>query len=396
MSVLECRGLRRRFGELVAVDGVGFAIGAGETYGLLGPNGAGKTTTISMIAGLLARDGGTVTVAGEPMTTRSVRARNAIGYVPQDLAIYPDLSGRENLMFFARLYGMSTGQARRRSAEVLTLTGLADRAGDQAKHYSGGMKRRLNIGIGLLHRPKLLILDEPTAGVDPQSRNAILESVGALSGAGMAVLYTTHYMEEAERLCDWIGIIDHGTLIAEGTRAELVGLVGEGDRVRLSAAGNLAAAADGLAAVVGPPGPGRRREHRPGGRERPQRAPLDPDRRGGGRRDGQVRGGRRTRPRGGLPAPDRPRPAGLTRHASHPSHLRQGSQVPAARPLGPADGDRGPARPGVHLQRDLQRDLRRRERDQPRRGQRRSRRGQPAVHRPGPPGRRPERADLHS
>ena len=247
-SVLECRGLRRRFGEIVAVDGVGFGIGVGETYGLLGPNGAGKTTTISMIAGLLERDGGEVTVDGEPMTTRSVRAKSAIGYVPQDLAIYPDLSGRENLMFFARLYGMSTAEARRRSAEVLTLTGLADRAGDQAKHYSGGMKRRLNIGLGLLHRPRLLILDEPTVGVDPQSRNAILDSVAALSGAGMAVLYTTHYMEEAERLCDRIGIIDHGKLIAEGTRDNLVRMVGEGDQVRLSAAGDLAQAAEDLAA----------------------------------------------------------------------------------------------------------------------------------------------------
>ena len=247
-NVLDCRGLRRRFGEIVAVDGVGFGIAAGETYGLLGPNGAGKTTTISMIAGLLERDGGAVTVDGEPMTTRSVRAKSAIGYVPQDLAIYPDLSGRENLMFFARLYGMSTAEARRRSAEVLTLTGLADRADDQAKHYSGGMKRRLNIGLGLLHRPKLLILDEPTVGVDPQSRNAILDSVAALSGAGMAVLYTTHYMEEAERLCDRIGIIDHGQLIAEGTRDDLVRMVGEGDQVRLSAAGDLARAAAGLAA----------------------------------------------------------------------------------------------------------------------------------------------------
>jgi ABC-2 type transport system ATP-binding protein len=247
-SVLECRGLGRRFGEIVAVDGVGFGIGAGETYGLLGPNGAGKTTTISMIAGLLERDGGAVTVDGEPMTTRSVRAKSAIGYVPQDLAIYPDLSGRENLMFFARLYGMPTAEARRRIAEVLALTGLADRAGDQAKHYSGGMKRRLNIGLGLLHRPKLLILDEPTVGVDPQSRNAILDSVAALSGAGMAVLYTTHYMEEAERLCDRIGIIDHGKLIAEGTRDDLVRMVGEGDQVRLSAVGDLAEAAAGLAA----------------------------------------------------------------------------------------------------------------------------------------------------
>src|SRR5690242_4947260 len=245
-SVLECRGLRRRFGEIVAVDGVGFGIGAGETYGLLGPNGAGKTTTISMIAGLLERDGGEVTVDGEPMTTRSVRAKSAIGYMPQELAIYPDLSGRENLMFFARLYGMSTAEARRRSAEVLTLTGLADRAGDQAKHYSGGMKRRLNIGLGLLHRPKLLILDEPTVGVDPQSRNAILGSIEALGNDGTAVLYTTHYMEEAERLCDRIGVIDRGRLIAEGTARELTGLVGERDRVRLSASGDLARAAEAL------------------------------------------------------------------------------------------------------------------------------------------------------
>ena len=245
--VLECLGLRRSFGKLVAVDGVGFHIDPGETYGLLGPNGAGKTTTISMIAGLLERDGGEVTVAGEPMTTHSVRAKSALGYVPQDLAIYPDLSGRENLMFFARLYGMPAAQAKSRSDEVLALTGLADRAGDQTKQYSGGMKRRLNIGIGLLHRPRLLILDEPTVGVDPQSRNAILESVEGLSGAGMAVLYTTHYMEEAERLCDRIGIIDHGKLIAEGTRAELVGMVSEGDRVRLSATGDLAGAASDLA-----------------------------------------------------------------------------------------------------------------------------------------------------
>ncbi|HTQ94674.1 MAG TPA: ABC transporter ATP-binding protein [Streptosporangiaceae bacterium] len=247
-SVLECRGLRRRFGEIVAVDGVGFHIDAGETYGLLGPNGAGKTTTISMIAGLLERDAGEVTVAGQPMTTHSVRAKGALGYVPQDLAIYPDLSGRENLMFFARLYGMPTAQAKRRTAEVLDLTGLADRADDQTKQYSGGMKRRLNIGIGLLHRPELLILDEPTVGVDPQSRNAILESVEALSGAGMAVLYTTHYMEEAERLCDRIGVIDHGKLIAEGTRADLVSTVGEGDQVRLAATGNLTSAAADLAA----------------------------------------------------------------------------------------------------------------------------------------------------
>ena len=229
--MLECSGLRRRFGALVAVDGVGFHIDPGETYGLLGPNGAGKTTAISMIAGLLERDDGEVMVAGEPISTYAVRAKRAIGYVPQDLAIYPDLSARENLVFFARLYGMPTAQAKRRSDEVLKVIGLADRAKDQTKTYSGGMKRRLNVGIGLLHHPELLILDEPTVGVDPQSRNSILESVEGLSGAGMAVLYTTHSMEEAERLCDRVGIIDHGRLIAEGTPRELVRLVGERDRV---------------------------------------------------------------------------------------------------------------------------------------------------------------------
>src|SRR3974377_121793 len=185
------------------------------------------------------------------MTTHSVRAKSALGYVPQDLAIYPDLSGRENLMFFARLYGMSTAEARRRRDEGVALPrppARASRVGDRTKQCSGGMKRRLNIGIGLLHRPRLLILDEPTVGVDPQSRNAILESVEGLSGAGMAVLYTTHCMEEAERLCDRIGIIDHGKLIAEGTRAELVSMVGEGDQVRLSAIGDLTGAAADLAA----------------------------------------------------------------------------------------------------------------------------------------------------
>jgi ABC-2 type transport system ATP-binding protein len=247
--VLECQALRRLFGDLVAVDDVGFQIAGGETYGLLGPNGAGKTTTISMIAGLLERDGGEVLVAGQPMTTRTVQAKSAIGYVPQDLAIYPDLTGMENLLFFARLYGMSRGKGTSRAREVLDLIGLADRAGDQTKTYSGGMKRRLNIGLGLLNHPKLLILDEPTVGVDPQSRNAILENVAGLSGAGLAVLYTTHYMEEAERLCDRVGIIDHGKLIAEGTRRDLVSMVGEFDRVALAAAGDVPGAVAALAGL---------------------------------------------------------------------------------------------------------------------------------------------------
>ena len=249
---LECRNLGKRFGELEAVRGVSFEIAEGETYGLLGPNGAGKTTTISIVCGLLEADAGEVLVAGRPVTTHSVGAKAAIGYVPQELAIYPDLNARENLRFFARLYGLGSRWANERVDEVLAVIGLADRAREQTKNFSGGMQRRLNIGVGLLLRPRLLVLDEPTVGVDPQSRNAILESVEQLAGEGMAVLYTTHYMEEAERLCDRIGIIDLGELKAEGTRAELVALVGEHDRVRLGGVGDLDAAAEAarlLAAV---------------------------------------------------------------------------------------------------------------------------------------------------
>ncbi len=249
--VLECRDLHKRFGTTVAVEGVSLQVSAGETYGLLGPNGAGKTTTISMICGLLEADAGEVVVAGQRLTTRSVEAKAAIGYVPQELAIYPDLTARENLRFFAQLYGMAPGRSRVRVAEVLDVIGLADRADDQARTYSGGMQRRLNIGIGLLHRPRLLILDEPTVGVDPQSRNAILESVEHLSSEGMAVLYTTHYMEEAERLCDRIGIVDLGQVKAEGTRAELVALVGQHDRVVIEASGGLERAADAMASLPG-------------------------------------------------------------------------------------------------------------------------------------------------
>jgi ABC-2 type transport system ATP-binding protein len=242
-SVLACTELQKRFGRVEAVRGVSFHVAEGETYGLLGPNGAGKTTTISMVCGLLEPDAGTILVAGQPLTTRSVQAKAAIGYVPQELAVYPDLNARENLRFFARLYGLPGAEAASRVEEVLDVIGLTDRAGDLAKTYSGGMQRRLNIGIGLLHRPRLLILDEPTVGVDPQSRNAILESVEQLSAEGMAVLYTTHYMEEAERLCDRIGIIDLGELKAEGSRAELVSLVGQHDRVRFEGDGELEAGA---------------------------------------------------------------------------------------------------------------------------------------------------------
>ena len=241
----------KRFGDLTAVDGVAITIDHGETFGLLGPNGAGKTTSISIIAGLLRADAGEVKVAGTTITPNSVSGKGAIGLVPQDLAIYPDLTASENLTFFGRLYEMSGDALSKRVDEVLDVIGLRDRKDDLTKEFSGGMKRRLNIGIGLLHRPQLLILDEPTVGVDPQSRNSILESVESLSAEGMAVLYTTHYMEEAERLCDRVAIIDEGVVRAEGTRRELVSLVGEKDRIRITAGGDLIRAAQAALEMPG-------------------------------------------------------------------------------------------------------------------------------------------------
>jgi ABC-2 type transport system ATP-binding protein len=246
-NVLEAHGLKKSFGDLQAVKGVSLYIAQGETYGLLGPNGAGKTTTISMIAGLLEADGGEVRVGGDVITPKAVGPKARMGLVPQELAMYPDLTAAENLAFFGRLYGMRGDDLKARVGRVLEVVGLTDRANDPTNEFSGGMKRRLNIGIGLLHSPDLLILDEPTVGVDPQSRNAILEAVEELSSAGMAVLYTTHYMEEAERLCDRVGIIDQGEIKAEGTRRELVQLVGQKDRVSIDGNGPMAEAVRVLA-----------------------------------------------------------------------------------------------------------------------------------------------------
>jgi ABC-2 type transport system ATP-binding protein len=184
------------------------------------------------------------------MSPRAIAAKGSLGYVPQEIALYPDLTGRENLLFFAGLYGLRRREARSRADEVLEAVSLRERAKDLARTYSGGMQRRLNIAIGLLHRPRLLVLDEPTVGVDPQSRNAILTGIEALSAQGMAVLYTTHYMEEAQRLCDRIGIVEGGRLIAEGTARELTALVGGQDRIVLAATGELSAAAAALNAVA--------------------------------------------------------------------------------------------------------------------------------------------------
>jgi len=250
VPLLRCRGLSKAFGDRVAVDDVSFDVSKGEVYGLLGPNGAGKTTTIKLVCGLLHPDRGAAVLDGR-LDAQDLAAKSAVGYVPQDIALYPDLTARENLAFLGRLYGLRRGLLRERVDEALELTDLVDRGNDRVDAYSGGMKRRLNIAAGLLHHPMLLVLDEPTVGVDPQSRHAILEHVQAFGRSGMAVLYTTHYMEEAERICDRVGIIDRGRLIAEGTRRELVARLGERDRIDLAAPGDLTRLAEACRVVAG-------------------------------------------------------------------------------------------------------------------------------------------------
>ncbi len=230
-ALLAVQDLTKTFGARTAVDALSFEVAEGETFGLLGPNGSGKTTTISMISGILQADAGSVTLAGEAVTPNARSAKGRIGLVPQDIALYLDLSTRENLQFFGRLQGLSGDALNKRIDEVLEIVALADRADDRVSDYSGGMKRRANIAVGMLHEPALLILDEPTVGVDPQSRNQILDAVEALGSTGLSVIYTTHYMEEAERLCDRVGILDQGTTLAVGTQRELVTRVGEQDRI---------------------------------------------------------------------------------------------------------------------------------------------------------------------
>lgn len=232
-AILEVKDLVKKYGDFTAVKGISFDIKAGEIFGLLGPNGAGKTTTISMLSTLYTPTSGEATVGGYSVTKEPMAVRNLIGVVPQELALYDDLTARENLVFWGQMYGLSGKSLKKRVDEVLEQIGLADKAGNRVKTYSGGMKRRVNIGVGLLHKPSLLFMDEPTVGIDPQSRRAILDSVKALNQQGMTVLYTTHYMEEAEELSDRVGIIDHGELIALGTQAELNRQVGEKDTLVL-------------------------------------------------------------------------------------------------------------------------------------------------------------------
>jgi ABC-2 type transport system ATP-binding protein len=233
-KAIETQDLHKDFGDVHAVQGVSFEVGAGEIFSLLGPNGAGKSTTISMLACLLAPTAGDARVMGHSVRHEPMAVKGAIGVVPQEIALYEDLSARENLSFWGKMYGLRGSTLAGRIDEVLDIIGLVDRQKGAVSKYSGGMKRRLNIGIALLHRPEVLILDEPTVGIDPQSRRKILDSVTDLNRQGMTVLYTTHYMEEAQEISDRIAIMDRGQIIARGTHEELVKIVGELDRVDLT------------------------------------------------------------------------------------------------------------------------------------------------------------------
>ncbi len=226
-NILESKNLAKSYGDFTAVKGITFDIKEGEIFSLLGPNGAGKTTTISMLSTLYAPTSGDATIGGHSVTKDPMAVKRVIGVVPQDLALYEDLTAKENLVFWGQMYGLDGKSLNSRVDEVLEQIGLTDKAKNRVKTYSGGMKRRVNIGVGLLHKPRLLFMDEPTVGIDPQSRRAILDTVKDLNKQGMTVLYTTHYMEEAAELSNRVGIIAHGELIALGTQDELTKQVGE-------------------------------------------------------------------------------------------------------------------------------------------------------------------------
>ncbi len=238
VPAIEVLDLQKSFGENRAVQGVSFEVTQGEIFSLLGPNGAGKTTTISMLSCLLRPNGGDARVMGHSIRSDAMGVKSVLGVVPQDLALYEDLTARENLSFWGKMYSLRGSKLKLRVDEVLDIIGLRDRASERVGKYSGGMKRRVNIGVALLHKPKVIYMDEPTVGIDPQSRRNILDSVVRLKDEGMTVLYTTHYMEEAQELSDHIGIMDHGKLIACGTGEELVKLVGQQTRIDLTLNGD--------------------------------------------------------------------------------------------------------------------------------------------------------------
>jgi ABC-2 type transport system ATP-binding protein len=246
--LLSASGVVKRFGSIMALDGVSLDIAPGEFFGLLGPNGAGKSTFMSLVAGLRPPDAGTLTVDGAGVAAGSAKARHALGLVPQHIALYADLSAETNLRIFGELYGLRDAALRERINRSLEAVQLADRRKDLVKAFSGGMQRRLNLAAALLHKPRLLLCDEPTVGVDPQSRNAIFDYLQELNRAGLTIIYSTHYMEEATRLCSRIGIIDHGKILALGTIDELLGRLPFEDEIRFPATPETAALARELAA----------------------------------------------------------------------------------------------------------------------------------------------------
>ena len=248
--MIEVAGLHKHFGDLVAVDDVSFTAEPGAIFGLLGPNGAGKSTTINCISGLLQPSTGRISILGYDVVTDGPTSRKNLGVVPQELAVYEDLSARENLNYWGAAYGLRGSFLKERANAVLELTGLVDRAKEPVKNFSGGMKRRLNFACGIVHEPKVLLLDEPTVGVDPQSRVRLLDLVREHARNGICVLYTTHYMEEAESLCDRLAIIDHGKIIATGTLPELRAMLGERDLLRLTGKFDLAGAQAALAGLA--------------------------------------------------------------------------------------------------------------------------------------------------
>ena len=227
-SIVSVEGLVKRYGDVVAVDDVSFEIQEGEIFGLLGPNGAGKTTTINVLCTYTEPTAGKVAVAGHSVTAEPEAVKRAIGVAPQDISLYPDLNAVENLRFFGRMYDVPKARLERRIGDLLELVGLSEHARRRVEHYSGGMKRRLNLAVGLLSEPRFLMLDEPTVGVDPQSRNAIFENIQALNRQGLTILYTTHYMEEAELLCHRVAIMDEGRIIALDTPQNLINTLGAG------------------------------------------------------------------------------------------------------------------------------------------------------------------------
>ena len=226
--MVEVKDLTMRYGERSALTGIGFQIDRGELFGLLGPNGAGKTTLISILSTLLKPSSGQVKIGSLDVLRQAKKIKHLIGTVPQEIALYPTLSARENLSFYGRMYGLHGLQFRKRIDVLLEMIGLTDRRHERVQKFSGGMKRRLNLAVGLIHKPKLLLLDEPMVGVDPQSRNHILESIKTLKSEGTTMIYTTHYMEEAEQLCDRVAILDEGKLVALDSPQRLVERLGDG------------------------------------------------------------------------------------------------------------------------------------------------------------------------